>query len=372
LSAIRPLERGDLPQVVSLYEHVARSGSRTAPPGLAGYFERTFLDHPWADAEIPSLVYTDGEGRIVGFLGSSVRRLEFDGRPLRMGISGQLVTEPEARSRAAGAFLMREYMTGAQDLTITDTASEMVRKIWEGVGGETSQLACIGWVRILRPAQFATAYRTRERVEPVRRARLSQVLDAASSPLAGRILRPPRATDVQGEELTPAALARHLDEVTPSARLRPAYDEAFAEWLFRELAAVRSRGTVLKRLVRTSDGRLRGWYVGYLVPGGIAQVLQVAADERDVGYVLDHLFREAYESGAAALQGRLEPHLREPLTQRRAVFHRAGYLALVHARDNELLHAIQAGHALLTRLEGEWWMGHHLERFDDNAGPEAR
>ena len=154
MSAIRPLERADLPQVVSLYEHVARSGSRTPPPGLAAYFERTFLDHPWADAEIPSLVYVDGD-KILGFLGSSVRRLELDGRPVRMGISGQLVTEPEVRKRAAGAFLMREYMSGAQDLTITDTASDMVRRIWEGVGGETSQLACIGWVRIFRPAQFA-------------------------------------------------------------------------------------------------------------------------------------------------------------------------------------------------------------------------
>ena len=74
MSAIRPLERDDLPQVVSLYEHVARSGSRTPPPGLAAYFERTFLDHPWADPEIPSLVYADGD-KIVGFLGSSVRRL---------------------------------------------------------------------------------------------------------------------------------------------------------------------------------------------------------------------------------------------------------------------------------------------------------
>ena len=170
MSAIRPLERADLPQVVSLYEHVARSGSRTPPPGLAAYFERTFLDHPWADAEIPSLVYADGD-KILGFLGSSVRRLELDGRPVRMGISGQLVTEPEVRKRAAGAFLMREYMSGAQDLTITDTASDMVRRIWEGVGGETSQLACIGWVRIFRPAQFASAYRGRQQVEPVRRAR---------------------------------------------------------------------------------------------------------------------------------------------------------------------------------------------------------
>jgi hypothetical protein len=354
MSEIRPLERDDLPQVVSLYEHVARSGSRTAPPGLAGYFERTFLDHPWADPEIPSLVYADGD-RVLGFLGSSVRRFELDGKPLRMGISGQLVTEPEVRKRAAGAFLMREYMTGAQDLTITDTASDMVRRIWEGVGGETSQLACIGWVRIFRPAQFASAYRGRQQVEPVRQARISQVLDTLASPLARRALRPSPADRKQSEELTPAGLVSRLAEL--KFRLRPASDEEFAAWLLDEVAAVRSRGTVVKRAVSG------GWYVYYLVPGGISQVLQVAAEERGAGEVVDHLFADAYERGSAAVQGRLEAYIREPLAQRKALFHQSGYLALVHARDRDVLHAIQAGQALLTRLEGEWWMGHHLEPF---------
>ena len=33
--SIRPRERDDLEQVAALYEHVARSGSRTPPSGLA-------------------------------------------------------------------------------------------------------------------------------------------------------------------------------------------------------------------------------------------------------------------------------------------------------------------------------------------------
>ena len=352
MSEIRPLTREDLPQVVDLYEHVARSGARTASRGLAGYFERTFLDHPWADPDIPSLVYADGD-RILGFLGSSVRRMELDGKPLRMGISGQLVTEPEVRKRAAGAFLMREYMTGKQDLTITDTASDMVRRIWEGVGGETSQLACIGWVRIFKPAQFASAYRGRREVTAERRARMSQLADTIASPLSSRRLRPDPPKGAQVQELTAAELVRRLHDL--KFRLRPAYDEEFAAWLLDEVAAVRSRGTLVKKAVS------HGWYVYYLVPGGISQVLQVAAEERDVGELLDHLFADAYERGSAAVQGRVEAHVREPLAQRKALFHQSGYLALIHARDHEVVHAIQAGQALLTRLEGEWWMGHHLE-----------
>jgi hypothetical protein len=362
---IRPLERGDLEQVTSLYEYVARSGSRTPPPRLAGYFEETFFDHPWADAEIPSLVYAEDDGRITGFLGSSVRRFVFDGRPVRLGVSGQLVADPGARGHAPGAFLMNAYMNGAQDLTITDTASELVRRIWEGVGGETFHLACVGWVRIFRPLQFASGYRgRRERLgaSGVTRPVLAGV-DAAAGTVLGGVLRPPQSTGVEGRTLSAKDLVDNIEVVTENTRLRPAYDEGFLEWLFGQLAAVTGRGELRRRIV-SSGGRVRGWYVYYLLPGGISQVLQVAGDERDVGDVLDDLFRDAYAGGTAGLQGRVEAHLLEPLSNRRALLHPSGYLALVHARDLDLLYAVQSGRALLTRLEGEWWMGHHLVQLD--------
>jgi hypothetical protein len=357
---IRPLERDDLDQVTSLYEHVARSGSRTPPPRLAAYFEETFFDHPWADPEIPSLVYVEDDGRITGFLGSSVRRFAFDGRPVRLGVSGQLVADPSARGHAPGAFLMNAYMNGPQDLTVTDTASELVRRIWEGVGGETFHLACVGWVRVFRPLQFASGYRgRRERLGAAGATRpVLAGVDAAARTVLGRVLRP-QQTGVEGRAMSAKNLVDNLESVTENMRLRPAYDEAFLEWLFAQLAAVAGRGELRRRIV-SSGGRVRGWYVYYLLPGGISQVLQVAGDERDVGDVLDDLFRDAYEGGTAGLQGRVEAPLLAPLSHRRAVLHPSGYLALVHARDPDLLYAVQSGRALLTRLEGEWWMGHHL------------
>jgi hypothetical protein len=38
-----------------------------------------------------------------------VRRLRFDGRPITLACSGQLVTEPSLRHLAPGAFLLRRY-----------------------------------------------------------------------------------------------------------------------------------------------------------------------------------------------------------------------------------------------------------------------
>jgi hypothetical protein len=361
---IRPLERDDLEQVTSLYEHVARSGARTPPRGMAPYFEETFFDYPWADPEIPSLVYVEPDGRITGFLGSSVRRFEFDGRPVRVGVSGQLVTEPDARSRAPGAFLMRAYMQGPQDLTVTDTASDLVRRIWEGVGGETFHLACVGWVRVFRPLQFASGYRGRaERFgAPGRARRLLAGLDAVGGRLLGRALRAPREAPA-GRNASAGDLADRLAEVTAGYRLKPAYDEPYLAWLLGQIASVTPRGELRVRLVSTG-GRTQGWYVYYLQRGGISQVLQIAAEERAVGDVIDDLFRDAHAAGAAGVQGRAEPHLREALAERRSLFHPSGYLSLVHASDPEVLHAVHSGGALLTRLDGEWWMGHHLLPLD--------
>jgi hypothetical protein len=355
---IRPMTHDDLPQVASLYELVSRSGSRDAAPGLADYFGRTLLNSPWFDSELPSLVYEKPDGEIVGFIGSHVRRMRLDGRELRLGCCGQLVTEPQARNLAVGAFLLRAYMAGPQDVTITDTASDVVRRMWESLSGVTMHLQCVAWLRLFRPLRYATGRVTKGTVSrsAVTVARpLTAALDAMTPGLR------PRRSSLHGEDLTPSSLVANLPVITDGLRLHPDYDEPYLAWLFRELAAVRTRGDLVGRLVRDEEDRVLGWYVYYLKRGGVSQVLQIATKEREAGRVVDDLFRHASASGSAALQGRLEPHLREPLATRRCYLHSTGNRSLVAARDPVILDAIAFGGALLTRLEGEWWMGHHLE-----------
>jgi hypothetical protein len=106
--------------------------------------------------------------------------------------------------------------------------------------------------------------------------------------------------------------------------------------------------------------------VYYHRSGGIAQTLAVAAAPNDLGEVLDSLLADAHDRGAVAVQGRVEPHLLEQLAEHRCVFHKSGYLPLIHSRRPEILHAIHSGRALLTRLAGEWWMGHHLLFTNDS------
>jgi hypothetical protein len=360
VTAIRPLQRDDLPAVAQLYERVMRSGSRSPPPELVRYFERTLLDHPWYDADSPSLVYTERGGHLVGFLGTHVRRLRFNGRPVKMVCSGQLVADPDARAPGVGALLLRKCLAGPQELTITDGATDTVRELWERLGGRTLPAASTAWTRPLRPWGLGAellARRTRsDRLRRGARA-LAPALDAITVRLAGSLA--PTPPDTTAEALTPSSMAELLAALDAEVALRPDYDEDFLSWLFEELRAVPQRGAPVGHLVRYPDGRPAGWYVAFVRPGGISEALQLAGGPESLRAVLDQLVWEAARTGSTAVRGRVEPRLLPLLRDGRSFLRRSEW-ALVHAHDPALLSAVAFGQALLTRLEGEWWMGHHL------------
>jgi len=360
---IRPCERADLPEVATLYEHIMRSGTRNPPLGLVEYFERTFFDCPWADPEIPPLVYKDGGGRIVGFLGSHVRRLRLHGHPIRLACGGQLVVEPEARTSAVGAFLFLAYLGGPQDVTITDGATENLRRMWAASGGETAPLKSIAWTRTLRPIRYSGDYLLERLKRPALAKRLRPLWRTLDRLIPGPVKNRLRPTEPQtsGELLTSQALLEHVPSVRETLGCYPDYDEPFLSWLFHEMAEVKSRGTLVRSLVRNSRGQVIGWYVYYL-NDGISQVMQVAAKRGATEDVLDHLLHHAYMNGSAAVRGRLEPHLLGPLSERRCIFSFDGS-ALIHARAPATLGVVLSSQCLLTRMDGEAWMGHHTEPF---------
>jgi hypothetical protein len=154
--------------------------------------------------------------------------------------------------------------------------------------------------------------------------------------------------------------------------LRPAYDRQFAEWLYAEMAAIPSRGRLTRRLVRDLAGRPLGWHVCLIKPRSTAEVLQVAARPGEFTAVLEDLFCYAEAEGASALYGRLDHQLLTPLTRlgflrRGPTFFRRCSPALLHSRDPEILGAAELGAALLTRMDGEWWMALRTERYRGSA-----
>ena len=363
--ALRELTVEDLPRVAGLWDVVQHEGSRRTDVRELGHFlEQTLFASPWADPEIPSLVATDGD-EIVGFLGSNVRRMRFDGRPVRMACSAHLLAHPRVRAQAVGARLLHTYLHGPQELTITDGANEPVRKMWEGLGGTTVHVSCVSFVQLLRPWQVATHRLARSRrLRPVEAALrpLARLLDAATD----RIVPPEQApgSEASSERLTPSILLEQLPAVAGDVRLVPDYDAGYLTWLFEALddSARREplwpdrveRGRLWAELVRTSGG-VAGWYVCQLQRGGFCRVLQLAAPEKNAAIVLAQLRRGALANGAAGIYGRLEPRLVGPLSEQRTLLHLGPGRLLVSARDDAIVDAIVRGSALLTRMDGEWW-----------------
>jgi len=276
-----------------------------------------------------------------------------------MAAAGPLIAHPKVRNRGVGAMLWRRYLTGPQELTITDGASDEMRQIFELIGGQMMHPSSISWACVFRPWDYvgnrvlSANASVRHRIKPWAR-RVLPLLDAPTTRAIGRF-RPPERSATTEELLTPGLFLEHLPRVTRSLRLVPDYDEQFLEWLFAELQHNRTWGTPQRVLVRDRNGQVLGWYVYFVLAEEGCQVIHLAAHDRHVGAVLDSLLAHAVEHGGAAVQGRVEAHILAPLAHRGAMF-RFSARSLVHSTHADLLGAITSGHALLTRLEGEWWM----------------
>jgi hypothetical protein len=356
LADIRPLERGDLPEFAALFELVLGSGTRTASPTTVNFLERSLFDNPWVDPQLPSLVAVDERGRPVGFLAAEVRRLRCADRRLRLVWTAHMVVDPSARQFGAGGLLLRQMLNGPQDVTVTDSASEIVRQMWQTLGGQRLHVEGVYWLRLFRPWRAGLGLPVM-RKRPRLRAALWPTavgLDAATRAAARRYLTPKPASDT-AVPLTPSGFLDAWPTITKGSSLYGDYDEAYLEWLFGELASVARRGYLVAHLVHDRSRRPLGSYVYYLRPGSRSEVLHVAAQRRNLARVFDHLLWHAYALGSAAIGGRMSPGLAEAGLPRQCLFwHRDA--GLVHTRDHEVLCKIRAAESLFTRLDVDWYV----------------
>lgn len=367
MTPIRALQPDDLPAVAGLYADFVGWNRAESVPGLVAFFTRTLFEDPFTDPDLPALVYEDPQDGVVGLIGSRTRRFLDGDRPVRVACSGPLLTHPEHRRRGVGGLLLRRYLAGPQELTFNDRAIGEVHDMWTRLGGVTHASASIGWARLLAPAGAvagALARRTMGRDDPPGAGALARV-DA----LAARRLRP-RPVSGSVEPLTNEALISLLSRLKRVFPLRPAYDDAFLTWVFREMEVASVDGQLVRRLVRADDGRPAGAYVMYVAPHRFAHVVQVAAAGDDVGLVLDHLMDDAATRGAVEVRGRFEPHVLPALRARRCRLIGADW-TLVHSRDAGLLGTALSARALLTRLDGEWWMLPHTNVPDQASAASA-
>lgn len=361
MSGVRPLRRADLPRVCALFEENARAGGTQPPAPAVNYLARTLLDHPWADPAIPSLVFEDTDGEILGCIGSNPRRLRLDGRPLLMACTNAYIVAPQARGRGVGTLLLERYFAGPQDVTLADAGNKPCRRIWTSLGAHEVAYASIGWQRVLRPGRAAVLspwLRRRPRLVAQTVSALAPSVDTLSGllpPIRSRLA--PSRPDCSTEVLTAEALTEQVGNAHGWLRLHPDYDASFLNWVFGELDSPAVPGRLARRLVRGSDGGILGWYIYYLTSQAVAQVLQIGLPAGKPEPVFDHLLWHANQSGAVAVEGRVEPSLLDVLRTRRCALRPTAW-TLIHTEDQTVLALLGSPHALLSRLEGGWWMGH--------------
>ncbi|MFL6622877.1 MAG: hypothetical protein ACJ8NR_09695 [Sulfurifustis sp.] len=352
---VRPLEAGDIARVADLHARAFAKADR-APPAV--HLPRILLQHPWRDDSLPSLVYEDSRGELLGHLGVLPRPMSFDGRPLTAAVSHSFVVAPGGRSTLAALALAKQFLAGPQQLSIAE-GSNASRKILEAAGGSVSLLYSLCWTRPLRPARYALSF-LRKRGLPAAAAAalrpLCRLTDAAAARVAPRLFRLAAPGGARAE-LDAASLRDAIGAIAGKRALQPVYDERSLDWLLQALAQKCGPGALHKALVRNTRRETIGWYLYHGDSRGIGAVVQLGAKDGCAEEVLDHLFDDAARRGVVALSGQVDPALFHAYARKDCLFHHdGGSWILVHSPHAELLHAIHRGDAFLTRLEGEWWI----------------
>ena len=325
------------------------------PTANEEFLRRTLLDDPWFDPDLPSLVAENDEGRVIGSIASQVRRLNFNGKLLRAVCCAHLVVDPDARAGAAGALLLGRLISAGQDLTWSESADDIVVRIWRLSGGDLDAARAYDWMLVLRPGGWVGGI--------ARGALRGRAPNRASIPVGalplhavarGRVKSRVGSDEarIESEPASPELIESEIAATTRGVRLHVAHDAGHLKCLFGVIED--SGGTLVRRLVRLS-GRAVGWYAYIAGDSGTANVIHVGAARDRADVVMSDLVRVATESGVRVLSGRAEPHLLSPLRRRLAIFGVARQ-PVIHAADPALAAMAMTPAAQISRLDGEWFV----------------
>jgi len=358
MATVRVLGEGDVPAAAALFARVYPQHRWHSPSACEDYFREMLFDNPWCDPELSSWV-AEQDGHIIGMQAVMPRPMRFRGRPLRVAVSCQFVVDPDKRRSLVALQLMKAYLSGPQDLSLADGANDQSRRLWIGLGGTAPLLYSLHWTRPLRPARYALSLLQEHAVLPPPLAFALRPVCALADALAvrlrqNRFFREP--ADVVEETLDPATMLSHLPDVMDRSALRPVYDVRSLAWLLDQTGRKKRHGTLRARAVLNSERQLIGWYLYYLQPNAVSEVVQLAALDGSFDQVLQRLLADAWRHDATAVCGRLDPCHAQELSTRHSWFRREGPWTLVHSRHADLMAAINRGDAFLSRLEGEWWL----------------
>jgi hypothetical protein len=362
MGGLRAFTEADIPPVADLIWKVLHERQGPAPSSLQVHLRELFLANPWLDEGIVSRVFENTQGRILGFFGAVPRRMTIQGETIRLAFGSNLVVDPEGRASVTAMQLVRAFLKGTQDVSITDSANEMSRPLLKSLGFNIVPVYSLMWTRPLRPMQYG--FHTMSRLKKTSAmATLKSIMrpvsgvgDALATRLSVSPFRQSRST-VSDQELDTETMLQCLTTIPAKHWIVPEYTLQSLNWVLDFVAKRKVFGELRKACVRDKD-RVVGWYVYSLASTGIGEVYQIGAESASVGKVLDHLFHDAWKHGLIGLQGRMEPQFMQELTTKSCFFFRNGSWTLMQSSKPNLVALLQSGTAFFSRFDGEWSLRH--------------
>ncbi|MEB2844736.1 hypothetical protein GAO09_01015 [Rhizobiales bacterium RZME27] len=366
-TVIRDFEKGDIEGVAGMFQHtfrgVAGSG-KAVPQSLIASIEQSFFRHPWNEPDLHSKVAVDEAGRVCGFIGVTPARLEFEGRSLLAAFAGSMMVDDPKANPLIGARLLRAFLAGPQDISLTETANHTALGMWQKLGHPLDPAYSLNWMCVLRPASTAVQLMER-RVTAARLIRpVGRIADRSIAVLRRPSFGNGEARRLEFRDVTAGEFGQALLALKDVYPMRPQWDAGNIDWFIRQAEQKRSFGYPEWRVAYGPDGRPAAAYVYFAKAGGIGWVLQALSMPARTGEMVEDMFAHAYNYGCASVRGAAHPWLTPALLQRKAVFlGRSFYVA--HAKDKSLLEPIKAGQALISGIAGERWMPLVGDTFDD-------
>src|SRR3989442_3339052 len=229
MGRVRTCVESDVPRIAELYRRVWTSAADRPLAYSEAYFAEMLFRNACHDDDLPSLVYEDDGGEVVGCLGVMPRRMSIRGRPVRMAISHNFMVAPGSRSSLAGVQLMRAFFAGAQDLSIAES-NDTSRRVWEGLGGSTAPIYEMVWTRPLRPGRYLASFighHRRGHREPFWLRPVTGIMDAVAEGISANPFRPP-APAAPRRALTASSFVRVFADLADGRARRPA---CHGQWL---------------------------------------------------------------------------------------------------------------------------------------------
>src|SRR5258706_5968285 len=218
---VRPLEERDIPRLAELHEAAFRKTAQTSSLSRRTRLSQLLLQHPWRAESLPSWVFQESGGNVVGCLGVIPRPMWFNGRKILAAVSHSFVVEPGSRSTLAAMELAKRFFAGPQDLSLAE-GGDASRRIWMAVGGSVSLLYSLCWTRPLQPSRYALSFLRNRGLSPALEWTLRPLCRLADAlvPFAGRSFRLSDPT-ASSAELDARALFESVSESTTDRPRRP-------------------------------------------------------------------------------------------------------------------------------------------------------